>query len=331
MSPTPVSVAQGAFVCPFEAPLHGEVERLERETQDWVRQHALVPPRYAARFARSRFAWLAARTYGDACFDDLRLANDFHVWLFVRDDGIDDVRLVDAAGVLEGTGQRRALVEGAAPSAPPLERAIADIGERIRARGGRAWLGRFARHLDAYLAATRWERVNDRRAEPPAVPSYRLLRRATGAVQLCFDLGAMFHDVPADAPWLEHPCVTALECLANDHVTWTNDVFGFARERAEGNQNNLVSALVRAEGLEAADAIGAAIAACNSVVEAFLELEAALPSIGLSVSETAGHRRVMKRWMRGNLEWYGDTDRYRGQSGAYPRVASCAHLVEASG
>jgi len=312
-----------AFYCPFDAPLHEEADRLETETLQWARRHELLSPRTDTAYARSRFAWLAARTFGYASFPDLRLANDLCVWLFVRDDHIDDVRGAHRhERILEASGQRRALVDGRAPGGLPLERAIADIGSRIRGRGGRAWLGRFVRHFEAYVAATRWERINDCRRQPPAVPSYRLLRRATGAVQLCFDLGAIFHDIPANARWLEHPCVTALESLANDHVTWTNDLFGFDRERAEGNQNNLVNAVAHAETLDDESAKRTVIAACNDVVRAYLDLEAALPSSGVPASETEGYRRVLTRWMRGNLDWYGDTARYQSESGTYPRPAT---------
>jgi hypothetical protein len=319
-----------AFFCPFDAPLHEDVERVELDTRDWARRHDLLAPRSDAGYTSSRFAWLAARTFGYASLADLRLANDLCVWLFVRDDHIDDMRHAERhERVLEGAGQRRALTDGPTPDGLPLERAIADIGARIRARGGSAWLDRFARHFESYLAATRWEHVNNRRALPPAVPSYRLLRRATGAVQLCFDLGAIFHDVSATSPWLEHPCVTALETLANDHVTWTNDVFGFDKERTEGNQNNIVSSLAHAGQLDLEDAKAAAIAACNEVVAAYLELESTLPSLGVASSETAAYRRAMTRWMRGNLDWYADTRRYDSGRGAAPRPA--APPLEASG
>src|ERR1700738_3622990 len=79
------------FYCPFPPQVNPLVEAVNTHTFKWVQRFHLVEKEVARRrFVASRFAWLTARVYPTTGFEELALANDLIVWLFMLDDQFDD-------------------------------------------------------------------------------------------------------------------------------------------------------------------------------------------------------------------------------------------------
>ncbi|HJL14717.1 MAG TPA: hypothetical protein RMH99_03620 [Sandaracinaceae bacterium LLY-WYZ-13_1] len=308
--------------CPFEAALHPEHAAVEAAALAWARRFDLCSRDAEASFRAARFGHLAARTHHWADGDGLRLALDWIVWLFARDDRVDAAhRSADVRGALIRGDDLRALLDegsrlddGARSGA--LAGALHDIRRRVVERGGAGWWTRMAAHVRDYLDANAWELENQREGRAPDVHSYVALRRASGAVRTTIALGACLAGVPSDAPWLDHLQVRTLADLANDHVCWVNDLRGLDKEMAEGHRNNLVLVLEAHERIPLEEARRLTARRCDEVMAAYRALEARLPHFGRRDGEVRAYQRVLRSWMRGNLDWYGDTRRYEAPPGS---------------
>jgi 5-epi-alpha-selinene synthase len=289
----------------FDAHAHGHA---------WVVRMRLVGATEASlqRCLSARFAWLAARAYPTVNREELHVVVDWLSFLFFFDDLCDTRAVQDGVyrGDLAALEDRLlAVAHGVSPVSDddPLVHALADIRRRLARRACEAWLSSFAGRIAEYVDGVRWERVLRLQGHVPSPATYARLRPLNSAVFPCLDLAGMFIDGDdhgfAQSTWLQQ-----LALMANNHVSWVNDVYGIDKEIRERTHANLVVVLASHDGLSWDDALDRAIEACNAELDAFV----ALSDIARARCDARGRALVdaMASWMRGNLDWYAETARY---------------------
>jgi 5-epi-alpha-selinene synthase len=184
---------------------------------------------------------------------------------------------------------------------------MADIRRRLMRMIDPRWLARLAEDLELYLQGVRWEHAVERSGRPLTLAIYRHMRPLTSAVNICLDLAGAF-ECPDDPTLGREPLVRELERIANNHISWVNDIFSLDRERAHGQTANLVVALASSEGLSLAQALDRAIELCNAEMEAFTRLESQLQQLGIDGAEP--YVTAIARWIRGSIDWHVGAARY---------------------
>jgi len=311
----PLSRAHGPrLVCPIPPDYNDAVQAAHEGSIAWAEQMGLVQrgtPQMAA-LSRAHFAGLAARCFPKVTAAQLRLVTDFATLVFFHDDlgdtvcgehyERDDERLVRThARMVE------ALRTGLAAADDPYLTALIEIRERLGQSIGAGWFARLANDLETYLQGVRWEHAVERSGRPLTLAIYRHMRPLTSAVTLFVNMGAAFA-CPDDPTVGQQPLVRELERIANNHISWGNDIYSYDRERAHGQTANLVVALARDEGLEPHEAVDRAIEVCNEEMAAFTRLEARLPALGIDGADP--YVAVLARWLRGSLDWHAESFRY---------------------
>lgn len=301
--------------CPFHSSINPWVQEAHAHTLDWAKQYRLVRKEEALhRFETSRFTWLAARAYPTAGRVELEAINDWLTWLFLFDDQFDE-------GVIGGPAQHlEPLLESyvaflarpvTAPGLSPAAAALVDLCQRTRSQMPDTWWARFAHHFSLYLRTYPWSVGNTARGTAPALVEYLERRRHSGGMYPAIDLIELVLHRELPRGLLEGSHLPLLSRITNDVVCWSNDIFSLEKENARGDVNNLVLVVEREERIplqQAVDQVGAMVSAA---VELFLRVERTLPACPADLERDVQHYlRMLRGWMRGNLDWSIETGRY---------------------
>ena len=324
MSPTPILTFDPAQAessgpkldCPISPELNPHVEAAHASAIRWAIEMGLVThgPRLD-HLIQARFAWLAARAYPRVDRESLELIADWITFLFFYDDLCDRQEAAEAEYQAELDAAELRLISIAegivVVTKTPLDRAMADIRERVAARASSAWMGRLALHLREYIEGCRWERILRQQGEVPTLATYSKLRLLISAVYPCFDFAGMCID-SRSTRIAENVRVQQLEVMANNYVCWVNDIYGVDKELGEATTSNLVIVLAKEFGLSWEQALAKAIEMCNAELAAFCALEKVMQRLG--DEGCRAYVDALRSWMRGNLDWYADTGRYEAMS-----------------
>ncbi len=311
--------------CSLVPAISQHVERAHEHTLRWAVAIGLADaegPKFE-RLRAARFAWLAARSYPWVSAEELDLIADWITFLFFYDDMCDtqDATEPDYLKKLLAREDRLIAIAqgfGTEPGDTPLDHALADILDRVAERADDYWLRRLGAHVHEYIEGVRWERIIRLQGRVPSLATYTKLRLLISAVYPCFDFAAIFVE-PCRNDFVTNVHVQQLEVMANNYICWVNDIYGLAKEIDEQTTSNLVIVLANQHKLTWDQALDRAIEMCNAELEAFFELECQLELLG--DPNCRAYVRALEAWMRGNLDWYAETRRYRqDRDGA---VAQC--------
>lgn len=147
------------------------------------------------------------------------------------------------------------------------------------------------------------QRVTTPRWSAPDVSSrvsyFEDVRDAASAVGPCLIVGAMFHPELASLPeaFLASPLGRELLILGKRVVSIHNDIFGYQRERRDGDVNNYVMTHMQV-GCDEREAVGRAIRYGNDLYARFVALEERADRCGLRPWWEVVHWFIV-----GNFEW----------------------------
>lgn len=313
--PTQERTRRPRLTCALAPQLNPRVAEAHEHSREWVVSRGLVASGDAAlqRCLVARFAWLGARTYPHVSREELCIVSDWLSFLFFYDDlcdtrTIDEDRYRQSVELLERRLIEIAHGEATTKEDEPLAFALADILVRLETRASAQWLERFADHFEEYIEGVRWERHIRVGGRVPGLPTYARLRLLSSAVFPCFDLAGIFID-GLDGDFADDVYIRQLEVMANDYVSWVNDIYGIDKEIREQTTANLVVVLAEEGTLGWDDALDYAIEKCNAELNAFLELKRVVEA--RSDHRARAYVAALESWMRGNLDWYAETQRYR--------------------
>jgi Terpene synthase family 2, C-terminal metal binding len=310
------SIRLPMIYCPFPSAISPHVEAVNAHTLAWATRLGLVKEEEDAirHLSRSRFAWLTARVYPLAGLDELKLLNDWAIWLLLFDDQFDEgpagkqpecVRSI-LNDYLAICSHPTTVV-----SPSPAAAALGDLCQRTFARMPDAWRQRFTEHFAQHLDAFNWTVSNTAQGHVPALEEYLEKRRHSGGLFLAIDLIELAEQIELTAEHLASPEFGTLACTTNDVVCWSNDLFSLEKELARGDVNNLVIVLQHVQGLSLQQAVDHVNEMLGDAVHQFEQTEHALPAcapgLGEAIQKYVGN---LKAWMRGNLDWSIETARY---------------------
>jgi hypothetical protein len=329
-APSPLATVVDPASAPFRAieggfdwdrersrPLNPHVEAVQEPICRWAARHGLADSAQVDKaLARARFTVLAGYGHPDSSFEGFLLTAKWCTWLFIQDDWLcdrpDHVMAPEDLAPIHGHLLDTLLGEVPDPE-QPLATSIHDIGEQILIWGGMEALERFERTVRGYLWGTRWEALNRIRAEVPSVSAFSKMRPHAGAAYTAFEFWEIVEGFSLTEAEREHVVRDELRLLANNCISWANDLYSLAKEMREGNPNNLVLALARERGTDIASAMRETVAVYNREYEAFRKLAGDLGLLGLAEPglDLRPYAERLHSWIIGNIQWSRLTPRYR--------------------
>jgi hypothetical protein len=313
------SQATISLYCPFPSALHPQVEAIQTQSIVWARSFSLcISESDYQHLDRSRVAWLVARAFPDATRDGLQITADWTTLFCLLDDRSErsDTDIGQLARVLsyllntirDGRISRPTDVPS---DADVLACALADLRQRIINRGGVYCAVRFSDRLESQFSAFLWEHLNRRNSICPSWAAYVTMRAVTVGVLPLLELATITDDISLSPDTLSHPAIVNLMTMCCNVVGWTNDLFTYEKEHAQGEVHNLVILLMRERDLSLNEARQLATRKIDAEVREFISLSQRLPSFGGDNTTTQRYVRIMQNWMRGHIDWSTETARYQ--------------------
>jgi hypothetical protein len=244
-------------------------------------------------------------------------------WFFVFDD------IMDIDHGLESEGRTYTsrlckrhleILEGARPhdSEPAVIHAFYDYLQKVKALGSEQsmyWYERMVYHLREYVLGAYWESLIGPTTDANTnTAMYLQVRHMSVGVSPCLDLMAIAMGV-SPKPLMDNFFIQRLERLAINYSIWINDLAGLGRDMNRG-LGNVIFTLKRDHALTLSEAARMVARMCDAELDAFLQVERQLPMLlGNDYEENKitydTYIDVLKRWMRGLLDWSVRSDRYQ--------------------
>ncbi|MFJ8579083.1 terpene synthase [Micromonospora sp. NPDC093277] len=277
-----------------------------------------LPPDAAARerLARAGFARYAGRLHPDADEPDLRVLTALFTWFFLVDDSCDGPGQPDPARIRAlRDGVLTLLRQGSRARHPgfagPLRRLLVQGWREPRRRMPARWRLRFTDAVAHHLDGAWREAVARSAGRPPGVDEYVELRRATSAAYVSYPLIEFATGRPLPDAVYHHPALRQLADIANDLLSWFNDIASLERDRASAGGHNLVLAVAAERGVPVTDAVDLVADRWRGEMARFLALRAAVPSFGPALDESiTAHLDGVANAVRGTVDWTLESARY---------------------
>ncbi|MER5884014.1 hypothetical protein ABT160_09315 [Streptomyces sp. NPDC001941] len=284
----------------------------------WCERHRLVnDPVAAERFTDWDIAGLMAAWIPGAAGERLDLAVDAVAVAAFLDEQFDGPAGARPERVEAVCAAFRAVTAGhrAAPGAPPLVVAFADVWRRLCAGASAPWVRAAARHWHGFLEAYAEEARGRVRRREPGRAEHFALRRRSGFVFAMLDLSqkAYGFELPPDAH--RDPLLARMADITADVVDALNAVYSLEKEEARGDRHNLVLALEGRGGGSRDECLARVRELVLHWCEEFLTLETMLlegehARTGRDAEVPARFTEAMRCAMSGYLAWGRDCRRY---------------------
>jgi hypothetical protein len=304
--------------CPFPSARHPATSWAEEHTYNWACAWGLLPdPALRELFANACFAELMGRAYPYADLDLLGVIADWHSWTYLVDMQLDDHELGRDPATLSRFASITATILGdhpcmVDPAWPQLLQALAEIIARLRPYTTPTWRRRFRNDVGATLTACVHEAHNRQHNLLIGEDAYLHLRPYTSGVYCFLDLIELADSAPLTDAERAHPSIVRLADLATEAIFLANDLVSAAKERLQGDGNNLVLIAERAYALDPDLAEHYVYERYVRAVGDFLRERQQLTNEDLQSDDDALSRYVvgLEYWMRANLDWSELTGRY---------------------
>jgi 5-epi-alpha-selinene synthase len=298
--------------CPFAPAVSPHATVVQEASLRWARTFGLVASDGALRsLGASKIGWLVARAFPEGSREVLQIAADWTT-LFCL---LDDLTEAPGASPVHVAAYLSRLLEvlasGAAlPGDAPAAHALLDLRRRLDPIAPPGWMTRFVARIEEIAVGFSWEAIHRARRVRPDLSMYLVMREITVGIYPQLELGELACSLTLPAEAREHPTVRRLAAAAVNAVGWSNDIFTYEKEIAQGEVHNLIEVLRVTTGSSLAEAVAAAVAKHDAEVRTFLELERRLPSFGDADADVRRYVAILRSWIRGHLDWAHETGRY---------------------
>jgi hypothetical protein len=304
---------------PFPQRISADVDGARERAVRWARRHGLITgPVDERRFVSWDIAGLMARWAPLATGPALDMVVDAVNVATMLDDQFDGPLADQPDEVARACADFHAVVraETPRPGAGPLSRAFADAWTRLCAGRSAYWRDREAAYwswyFDAYVEETRDRALN--RVLPRG--EFLTQRHKSGLVYPMVGMTESAYGFEVTRRTHELPVVARMYELTADVIDTTNDLYSLEKEETRGDTHNLVTVLTRERDGASEEQVAEVVAQVESWCAEFVALERQLGAAcsGLAEAEAADAYRltdIMRSSMRGHLDWYAHTDRYR--------------------
>lgn len=308
---------------PFPSRLHEQHSEIMDQHRHWARRFNIPPSEDTyLRYCDTRLDLLSSYQCSDLPLEAAIIHSHLMSWFFVFDDIMDIDHGLDEnlrPLVYELFKRHLDILAGDAPRAKDSHcvHAFHDFLAKVRelcSGGFQIWYDRMVCHLREYVYGANWESMIGPTTEANTnTPMYLQVRHMAVGVSPCLDLMAAGAGIPGEL-LTGNFFIRRLERMAVNYSIWINDLAGLNRDLRR-RLGNIVFTLQHDHALSLQEATRMLARMCNGELEAFLMVEQQLPV--LLGEDYDKHRRacdgyvnVMKRWMRGLLDWSVRTERY---------------------
>ncbi|KAF8072026.1 terpenoid synthase [Lyophyllum atratum] len=298
--------------CHLEGGVNPHYEKGAAESRAWINSYNVFTDRKRAFFVLGSNELLVSHVYNYAGYEEFRTCCDFVNVLFVFDELSDEQDGKDALAT--GNIFLNAMKDPNWDDRSLFSQMTKEFRERFLRLSGPRAAARFVKHWETYCAAVIQEAELRERGEILDLDAFITLRRENSAVRLCYGLIEFCCGTDLPDEVFEDPAFVDIYWAAVDLVCWANDVYSYDMEQSKGiSGNNIVTVLMVNKNMtlqEASDHVGAV---SKELMDRFTSAQARLPSWGVSVdSEVARFIQGLGCWVKGNLDWSFETQRYFG-------------------
>ncbi|MDZ8225435.1 MULTISPECIES: terpene synthase family protein [unclassified Nostoc] len=302
--------------CPFSSQINKNIDFLEEYSLEWVLGFNLLANESSyQRFCKSNFFLMAATTYPYCNFQELKIANDWLSWLFIWDDQCDLSELKTKPESLKAIHKRfLEILNGAEVTSYdiPLSRALSNLRERMLEKASLKWLNYFICGFEKYLHGCFEEANNRVDGIVPDTDTYIAMRRLSAGADVALPLIELCDQLIIPDFLRKQDIFKQLNEITNNLLGWSNDIFSLSRELATGHVHNLVFVLHYQHKISLEEAMKLAMRMHDNEIQKLVDLEANIPSFGKEIDpELAKYILGIHAWIRGNLDWYSFTARYK--------------------
>jgi len=310
--------------CSLTSRMHGEHEEIQKQHRDWARSFNILSNKESVqKFYDTRFDVLTSYQYHDLPVELAVLASNLMTWFFVFDDVMDSYhgKESEVKNYQSKLCKRHLdVLIGESPQDNDVRcvHAFYDFlrKSRLLSRDSLSpWYERMVYHLREYILGTCWESLmSSSTVKSINTALYQQIRHMTVGVAPCHDLMAIAKKIPAE-PILENLFIRRLERMAINYSIWVNDIAGLGRDMKRG-LGNVILTFQRDHSLTLTEAAQMVARMCDKELEAFLAVEKQLPTLLENVYKKdrevyEDYMDVLKRWMRGLVDWSARSDRYQ--------------------
>ncbi|QRV73699.1 terpene synthase [Ceratobasidium sp. AG-Ba] len=300
----------------FDVKLNPHWQEVETESYAWFKTYEIRSGSRGQDLCDTGLGQMAALVYPEADLLHLRPSMDFVIWLFAFDDLFDEGELrSDISGTRAAINNALDVLRNP-DTAKPNSRAatsLLDLFNRMRLTASPATIRHFVKGAEIYMNAALKQNIHRTVDNVPTVQEYIELRRDVGAVQLAF--AVLEYSLGLDLPDEVHsdPVMFELELAANDIICWTNDMYSFPIEHAQGDAQSLVFICMLNEETDLQSALNRVEKLTQERTHQFVDIKKRLPSFGSELEpQVAKYVRGMELWMQGSIHWAFTSPRYFG-------------------
>ncbi|MCL6751123.1 terpene synthase [Nostoc sp. CCCryo 231-06] len=302
--------------CPFSSQINKNIDVLEQYSVEWVLGFNLLANESSyQRFCKSKFFLMAATTYPYCNFQELKIANDWLSWLFIWDDQCDLSELKTQPELLKAIHKRfLEILNGAEVTSHdiPLSRALSNLREPMLEKASVKWLNYFICGFEKYLYGCFEEANNRVDGIVPDTDTCIAMRRLSAGADVTLPLIELCDQLIIPDFLRKQHIFKQLNEITNNLLGWSNDIFSLSRELATGHVHNLVFVLHCQHKISLEEAMKIATKMHDDEIQKLIDLEAKIPSFGEEIdAELAKYILGIHAWIRGNLDWYSFTARYK--------------------
>ncbi|KAF8999488.1 terpenoid synthase [Cyathus striatus] len=301
-------------ICPLKDAVNPHFTAVATESRAWATKYdIIVSDRKRGNIRHASSSMLAAHAFPYAKYDQFRMICDWISLLFVIDEVTDEQSGKEA----EATGLCviKSLEDVEWDDGSMLAEMTKSFREKLVCHGTPDMLRRFVSRVKQYIHAVTGEAELRQQDEVPDMETYIPLRRHNSAVVSCvalveYGIGV---DIP-DIMWQNDIFMSAVWAVV-DFVAYTNDLFSYDMEQAEGTSgNNIVSVVMKEKGLNLQDAVNHAGEICEKLMNTYLKAKEDLQQLQVG-EDVIRFVEAMGHWTIGNIEWSFSSARYFGSSG----------------
>ncbi|KAF8811256.1 terpenoid synthase [Phlegmacium glaucopus] len=307
--------------CTFPLSYNANGDEIAKQSVEWLDANC---PDFNAKQRRAlrglQAGELAAYCYPTAPPERLRVVSDVMNYFFYLDN-ISDGMMTRETDVLADVvmnalwfPDKYMPTNGAGKEQPTVElipgklardfwgRCIPDCGPGAQAR--------FKEALELCFEALNMEIRARNQGIVPDLGTFLGIRRHTSGCNPCLALIEYTLDIDLPDFVFDHPVIQALNQATNNFATWSNDIFSYNKEQAQGDTHNMIYILMKYHGHDLQSAVDHVGGLCMQSVDTFYANKE-LPSWSPEIDDmVARYVRGLQDWVVGTLHWSFQTHRY---------------------
>ncbi|KAK7461741.1 Anterior gradient protein 2 [Stygiomarasmius scandens] len=293
------------------------------ESRQWFAQYnkTTFGSKMTAFLESCKFELITSFTYPYVDKEGLRATMDWHNILWFFDEVTDTESGKDArksAAIVCHTLRDSEYDDGTS-----LCRMMKEFRVNHISRAGPECMRRFLDHCDVAFAAGAREAELREKGEVLSIKKYLALRRETSGARTCFDMGEYLMNIDLPQALYDDEQFSKGYQAALDLIFLSNDLYSYNMEQAKGHSGaNIVTVVMKSNHVELQDAVDYVGTLCQELLAEFQDAKLAVEqraekekdeALANSLRDALHCLEAYGHWVRGNVEWSFETERYFGK------------------